>query len=140
MTPQQIELVETSFELVRPIAQQAARLFYARLFEVEPSLKGMFHGDMEEQGRKLMQMIAVAVGSLRRIDQILPTVENLGRRHASYGVREEHYAIVGSALLWTLERGLGEAFTPEVKEAWSAMYGAVAAVMQKGALAMAPAA
>ena len=133
MTSEQIELVQNSFEKIRPNAEEVARLFYGRLFEVAPSLRPLFRGDMEEQGRKLMQMIAFAVGSLRRLEEILPAVEDLGRRHGGYGVRGEHYAVVGSSLMWTLETGLGEAFTPEVSAAWAAMYGVVAETMCKGA-------
>ena len=133
MTPRQIELVQASFKQVQPIAVEAARLFYERLFEIDPSLRPMFRGDLEEQGRKLMQMIGVAVGSLRRLEQIVPAVEDLGRRHAGYGVRDEHYATVAAALLWTLEAGLGEEFTPETRAAWAAMYEVVAAAMKRGA-------
>ena len=133
MTPRQIELVQDSFKLVQPIAVDAARLFYNRLFEIDPSLRPMFRGDLDEQGRKLMQMIGVAVGSLRRLEQVLPAVEDLGRRHAGYGVRDGHYATVAAALLWTLEAGLGESFTAEVRDSWVAMYELVTAAMQRGA-------
>ena len=140
MTSKQIELVQSSFKTVKGIADDAARMFYDRLFEIDPSLRAMFRGDMEEQGRKLMQMIGVAVASLNRLEQILPAVEDLGRRHARYGVRDEHYSKVGAALLWTLQRGLGEAFTPEVCNAWVAMYEAVTAAMRRGTAGMAAAA
>jgi hemoglobin-like flavoprotein len=133
MNSEQIEIVQASFTQVQPIAVDAARLFYSRLFEIDPSLRPMFRGDMDEQGRKLMQMIGVAVGSLRRLEQVLPAVEDLGRRHAGYGVRDEHYATVAAALLWTLEQGLGEAFTPEVRDAWAAMYELVSSAMKRGA-------
>src|SRR5438128_1668487 len=133
MNSKQIELVQSSFKMVQPIADQAARLFYQRLFEIDPSLRPMFRGDMEEQGRKLMQMIGVAVNALRRLDQVLPAVEDLGRRHAAYGVRDEHYETVAAALLWTLATGLGDAFTSEVSDAWVAMYGAVTSAMKRGA-------
>jgi hemoglobin-like flavoprotein len=133
MTPRQIDLVQESFERVQPIAVDAARLFYQRLFETEPSLRPMFRGNIEEQGRKLMQMIGVAVASLRRLEQILPAVEDLGRRHAGYGVQDSHYGTVAAALLWTLEQGLGASFTPEVRGAWAAMYEVVAAAMKRGA-------
>ena len=140
MNSKQIELVQASFKMVQPIADQAAQLFYQRLFELDPSLRRMFRGDMEEQGRKLMQMIGVAVGALRRLDQIVPAVEDLGRKHAGYGVRDEHYETVASALLWTLSTGLGEAFTPEVHDAWVAMYGVVTSAMKRGAASAAEAA
>jgi len=133
MTPRQIELVQASFTNVEPIAAEAARLFYDRLFELDPSLRSMFRGDIEEQGRKLMQIIGVAVASLRQLDRILPAVEDMGRRHAGYGVRDEHYVIVASALLWTLEQGLGSAFTDEVRDSWLAMYDVVTSAMKQGA-------
>jgi hemoglobin-like flavoprotein len=133
MTNLQIELVQSSFESVKPIAEVAADLFYTRLFELDPSLRAMFRTDRAEQGRKLMHMIGMAVKGLSRPEQILPAVEELGRRHACYGVRDEHYATVGAALLWTLEQGLGEAFTPDVRAAWTAVYTLLAGTMQRAA-------
>jgi hemoglobin-like flavoprotein len=129
----QIELVQSSFEAVKPIAEIAADLFYTRLFELDPPLRAMFRTDRAEQGRKLMHMIGVAVKGLSRPEQILPAVEELGRRHACYGVRDEHYATVGAALLWTLEKGLGEAFTPDVRAAWTAVYTLLTETMQRAA-------
>lgn len=129
MTPSDIQLVKTSFAAVAPIADQAAALFYARLFELDPSLRPLFRGDLTEQGKKLMQTLALAVASLDRLDAIVPAVRALGARHAGYGVREEHYATVGAALLWTLERGLGSAFTAEVRAAWTATYTTLANTM-----------
>jgi len=126
MTSQQIDLVQTSFAQVRATPDAVAALFYNKLFELDPSLRPMFRGDLTEQGRKLMQMLSFAVSSLRRLEQIVPAVEDLGRRHASYGVRDQHYATVAAALLWTLEQGLGAGFTPEVKAAWVAMMVCVA--------------
>ena len=133
MTIAQIELIEGSFKKVQPIADQAAQLFYTRLFETNPRLRPLFRGDMVEQGRKLMFMLGVAVASLRRLDQLTPGLEDLGRRHAGYGVQTQDYDTVGSALLWTLEQGLGDAFTPEVESAWGDMYSWVASTMQRGA-------
>src|SRR5215510_7910048 len=119
MNSRQIELVQESFSKVQPIAVEAARLFYQRLFEIDPSLRPMFRGDIEEQGRKLMQIIGVAVGSLHHWDKVCPAVEEMGRRHAGFGVRNEHYETVAAALLWTLEQGLGkENFTGEVRASW----------------------
>ncbi len=129
MTPEQVALVQSSFEKVRPIADTAAQLFYDRLFEIAPEVRPLFTGDMKEQGRKLMTMLATAVASLDKIDKIVPAVQELGRRHASYGVREEHYGKVGEALLWTLERGLGNDFTPDTRDAWAAVYGVLAQTM-----------
>ena len=130
MTPEQITLIQTSFAQVLPIADTAAALFYGRLFELDPSLKPLFKGDMHEQGRKLMTMIRVVVNGLSRLDQLVPAIQELGRRHAGYGVRADHYATVGAALLWTLGQGLGQQFTPEVEAAWAAAYTVLAETMQ----------
>ncbi len=133
MTPAEITLVKDSFRKVQPIADQAAALFYARLFELDPSLRPLFRGDLEEQGRKLMAMISMAVASLDRLDTLVPAVRQLGARHGAYGVRNEHYATVGTALLWTLEKGLGPAFTPEVRAAWTTTYTLLASTMMGAA-------
>ena len=129
MTPAEKSLVQTSFAKVAPIAEQAAALFYGRLFEMDPSLRPLFKGDIREQGRKLMNMIAFCVQGLDALDQLVPAVQGLGKRHAGYGVTDAHYATVGGALLWTLEQGLGPDFTPEVKAAWTETYTALAGVM-----------
>lgn len=129
MNPNEIQLVKDSFRKIVPIADQAAALFYARLFELDPALRELFRGDMLEQGRKLMTMIATAVASLERLDTIMPAVRQLGARHAGYGVEEEHYATVGAALLWTLEKGLGVEFTSAVREAWTSVYSLLANTM-----------
>jgi hemoglobin-like flavoprotein len=131
-------LVQKTFEMVAPIADVAAGLFYGRLFEVDPSLKPLFRGDIKDQGKKLMATIKIAVQSLDRLEALVPVVQALGRRHLAYGVRDEHYDTVGAALLWTLEKGLGEAFTPEVKEAWGIVYGVLAKVMKDAANEVAP--
>jgi nitric oxide dioxygenase len=133
MTPQQIAAVQTSFEAVKPIADTAATLFYERLFTIAPEYRKLFKGDMERQGRMLMGMIGTAVNGLSRPDTILPAVKDLGRRHVNYGVSDKDYGVVGGALLWTLERGLGEAFTPEVREAWTEAYTLLSTVMMSGA-------
>ena len=129
MTPYQISLVQTSFAKVAPIADTAADLFYGRLFEIAPEVRGMFPGDLAEQKKKLMTMLGTVVASLIRLDQLLPAVRALGHRHADYGVTANHFAPVGAALLWTLEQGLGEDFTPEVKEAWTAVYTVMSSLM-----------
>lgn len=129
MNPREIILVQNSFRAVAPIADQAAALFYARLFELDPTLRALFSGDMQEQGRKLMAILGLAVGSLEKLDQILPAVRNLGVRHAGFGVHDGHYATVGAALLWTLEKGLGSAFTEEVRAAWTTVYTTLASTM-----------
>ena len=128
-TTKQVKLVQESFAKVTPIAETAAALFYQRLFELDPSLQLLFHGDMKEQGRKLMAMIAAAVRGLDSLSLLVTAVENLGRRHANYGVSIKDYDTVGDALLWTLRQGLGAAFTPMVAEAWSVVYGVLANTM-----------
>ena len=132
MTNEQIKLVQDSFRQVAPIAETAAQLFYARLFELDPDLELLFKGNLSEQGRKLMQMLGVAVNSLDRLEQLLPVVQSLGARHVSYGVRDKEYDTVGGALLWTVRKGLGEAFTPDVEAAWSDVYVTLASAMQSG--------
>jgi nitric oxide dioxygenase len=123
LTDEDKQLVTTSFIKVSPIAEKAAELFYGRLFEIAPDSKELLkETDMKEQGRKLMQTIATAVCALYRLEQVVPEIKNLGRRHIAYGVKKEQYAIVGEALLWTLEKGLGDDFTPEVKAAWTKVY------------------
>ena len=131
MTPRQIALVQAIWTQVQPLADQAAALFYSRLFTLEPSVKRLFRGDMQDQGRKLMQMISVAVNSLSRLESIVPALHALGRRHAGYGVEARHYSVVGSALIWTLEQGLARNFTKDVEDAWRAAYGVLAATMQQ---------
>lgn len=133
MTPKEIELVQTSFKSVAAISEQAAELFYGRLFELDPSLKKLFKGDMKEQGKKLMATIGVAVASLKNLEKILPTVKALGASHKDYGVRDKDYDTVAEALLWTLEQGLGPAFTPETKKAWTKTYVTLATVMKDAA-------
>ena len=133
MTPQQIELVQTSFKKVVPIAGTAADLFYDGLFEIAPDVRSLFPQDLSEQKTKLMGMLGTAVGSLHQLDTILPAVKELGKRHVGYGVKPEHYALVGGALLWTLEKGLGADFTPEVKTAWTETYTSLAGVMNGAA-------
>lgn len=133
MNTTQITLVQNTFEQVLPISEVAATLFYGRLFELDPSVRHLFKGDMKEQGRMLMQMIGLAVKGLNRPETIIPAVQNLGRRHSGYGVTDGHYATVGAALLWTLEKGLGEGFTPEVREAWVASYDLLSSVMKSAA-------
>jgi len=129
----QIELVQSSWQKVVPVADDAAQLFYVRLFALDPSLRELFRGDMREQGKKLMSMIDFAVKALTRLDSLLPGLRMLGERHGRYGVRDEHYDTVAEALLWTLQKGLGEAFTPEVKEAWVAAYGVLSSTMKDAA-------
>jgi hemoglobin-like flavoprotein len=139
MNANQIQLVQESFEQVKPIAGAAADLFYNRLFEMDPSLRGMFHGNLDEQKRKLMSALTLVVAGLSRPDTILPAVRHLGQKHARYGVEPDHYRTVGAALLWTLEQGLGAAFTPCVADAWGAAYSLLAGEMQAAAYVLEPA-
>jgi hemoglobin-like flavoprotein len=129
MTPQQVALVQASFAQVAPIAEQAAALFYGRLFETMPETRALFHGDMTVQGQKLMGAITTVVTNLDNLGAIVPVAQALAKRHVGYGVRAEHYEPVGAALLWTLEQGLGSDFTPEVGAAWAEAYDALSGVM-----------
>jgi len=129
MNPTQIKLVQDSFAKVAPISEQAAVLFYDRLFEVAPSVRAMFPDDMTEQRKKLMATLAVVVNGLGNLEAILPAASALAKRHVSYGAKAEHYPVVGGALLWTLEKGLGDAWTPEVAEAWTAAYATLSGYM-----------
>lgn len=137
MTPEQIELVTSSWEKVKPISGKAAELFYGKLFELDPGLESLFKGDMVEQGKKLMKMINTAVNGLQNLEAIVPAVQDLGRRHVGYGVEDAHYDTVGAALLWTLEQGLGDAFTEDVKQAWTDTYVLLATTMKDAAAAAA---
>ena len=129
MTPEQIKLVQDSFSKVALISEQAAVIFYDHLFEIAPSVKAMFPADMTEQRKKLMATLAVVVNGLSNLESILPAASALATRHVSYGARPEHYPVVGSALLWALEKGLGEAWTSEVADAWTAAYGTLSSYM-----------
>jgi hemoglobin-like flavoprotein len=140
MTASEIALVRDSFGRIGPPADQVAALFYARLFELDPSLRALFHGDMASQGCKLMQMIGRVIGLLDQPQVIAETLRQLGERHSRYGVRDEHYATVGIALLWTLEKVLGSRFTPAVKSAWTATYALFSRAMMDGAHSAATAA
>lgn len=134
MTPQQIDLIRASFAPLKPMAAQVAEAFYAQLFARDPALRALFRsGDMAQQGERLMQMLSAAIDMLDRPASLNPVLLKLGQRHAGYGVVEAHYASVGAALLDTLAAGLGDSFTPEVRDAWATMYGHVARSMQAGA-------
>ena len=130
---EQKNLVQSTFAAVVPIADTAARLFYVKLFELDPELKSLFKGDMDEQGRRLMTIIGTAVNSLDVLDEIVPVVEDLGKRHVNYGVKDKDYNTVGAALLWTLEQGLDNKFTPDVEEAWTVVYSLLADTMKTAA-------
>src|SRR5271154_5817858 len=129
MTPQQVKAIQESFAKVAPISEQAAALFYGRLFEIAPQVRPLFRGDMIEQGRKLMATLAVVVNGLNNLEAILPAASALAKRHVNYGVKAADYVPVGAALLWTLEKGLGAQWTPEVKAAWTEAYTVLADFM-----------
>lgn len=132
MTPAQKNLVQNTWTLVVPIADTATAMFYERLFEIDPGSRELFQKtDMAEQRLKLLQVLSVAVAGLDDLDRLIPIVENLGRRHAGYGVKDEHYDSVGAALLWTLQQGLGAAWNPETAAAWTEVYGVLSTVMRR---------
>jgi hemoglobin-like flavoprotein len=133
MTPEQISSVQSSWSAVVPIAAQAADLFYDRLFTLDPKLRPLFPDDLGEQKKKLMSMIGRVVSALRTVDSVVPAIADLGRRHAGYGVTEADYATVASALLWTLQQGLGPSWTPDVEESWVAAYTLLSSVMIEAA-------
>lgn len=133
MTPEQKQMVKASWAQVLPIQETAAELFYGRLFDEYPEVQPYFKDDMKEQGRKLMAMLNTAVSGLDNLERLVEPLKALGKTHKGYGVRAEDYDKVGAAFLWTLEQGLGDAFTPEVREAWTATYTTVARVMIDGA-------
>jgi hemoglobin-like flavoprotein len=134
MSPDQKALVQETWHQIAPIADTAASLFYGRLFVIDPSTRPLFAGvDLEKQRQKLIHVLNVVVGALDRIEELVPTIADLGRRHVGYGVRDAHYDSVGEALLWTLEQGLGNAWTAEVKAAWAAAYALLSGVMREAA-------
>ncbi|MGB0712253.1 MAG: globin family protein [Gammaproteobacteria bacterium] len=134
MTPTQVQLIKDSWFKVLPIADKAAALFYGRLFELDPGVKPLFaNSDMKAQGAKLMKSINLVVESLEKLEEIVPAVQEMGVRHVDYGVKDEDYDTVGAALLWTLEQGLGDAFTDETKTAWATAYGVLADTMKAAA-------
>jgi hemoglobin-like flavoprotein len=133
MKTQTVQLVQSSFAQVAAIADTVAPLFYAHLFRRDPSLRPLFRGDMQAQGAKLMQMIAVAVNRLGYPETLVPVLENMGRGHTGYGVVDAHYDTVGAALVDTLADGLGDAFTTDVRAAWIEVYGVIATTMQRAA-------
>ena len=135
MTPHQIQLIRRTFGLVAPIANIVAVAFYKRLFELDPSLRYLFRSDIEEQGTKLIQMLAAAVRLLEKPETLVPVLEDLGRRHVRYGVRDEHYDTVGEALLGMLSDTLGTDFSPEARGAWTSLYNLVATTMKRAAAA-----
>ena len=133
ITPRQIMLVQESFAKVAPISEQAAEIFYSRLFEYDPTLRPMFKKGIKVQGRMLMSALTMAVDSLTNVNGLVPELEKMADRHLTYGVKPEHYTLVGNALLYTLKQGLGEDFTKEVRQAWVDTFRLMATVMKKHA-------
>jgi hemoglobin-like flavoprotein len=129
MTPEQLKAIQGSFAKVAPISEQAAELFYERLFEIAPAVKPLFRGDMKEQDKKLIATLAVVVNGLGNLQSILPAASALAKRHVDYGVKASDYTPVGQALLWTLERGLGPNWTPDLAAAWTTAYTALSDFM-----------
>jgi len=129
MTPDQVKLVQQSFAQVAPIVDTAAEIFYGRLFEIAPAVKPLFHGDLAAQRRKLMAALAAVVAGLSNLPSVLPVASALAKRHVGYGAQPEHYSAVGEALLWTLARGLGPQWTPEVATAWTSAYATLSSFM-----------
>ncbi len=128
-----IQLVQNSWQKVVAIGPQAAALFYQNLFEADPALKPLFKGDLQAQGKKLIEMISVAVSKLTELNVLIPVLQNLGKRHGGYGVQDSHYDTVAAALIKTLAQGLGDDFTPETKGAWVEVYSVMADVMKAAA-------
>jgi hemoglobin-like flavoprotein len=138
MTPEHVRTVQSTWTKVLPIREIAARLFCERLLETDPSLSCLFRGDIRQQGAKLIQVIDAAVNALSRLDRIAPLMQVIGRRYADRGVDDHHFGMVGEALLWTLDKGLGDEFTTKVKDAWATVYGELAATMQEAAVTRRP--
>ena len=139
MTPAQKDLVQSTWAFVVPIADTATAMFYDRLFEIDPGSRGLFQKtDLAQQRLKLLQVLSVAIAGLDDLDRLIPIVEDLGRRHAGYGVKDEHYDSVGVALLWTLQQGLGAAWNAETTAAWAEVYGVLSGVMRRAQKAAAP--
>jgi hemoglobin-like flavoprotein len=121
-------LVQSSFRALLPISDTVARLFYDRLFELAPEVRPLFKGNIDQQGPKLIGMLAIAVKQLERPEDLIPALRELGKRHVDYGVKREHYALVGAAFLWTLRESLGASFTEDVRTAWATTFGFLAGV------------
>ncbi len=132
MTLHQKELVRTSFAKISLIAEETGELFFSRLFEIAPYIRPLFKGEIKEQGKEFMSSLSAVVNDLDTLETVTPVLKKIGREHKSYGITHGHYDIVASALLWTLERGLGRDFTDEVRNAWISMYMLVSGIMKKG--------
>jgi hemoglobin-like flavoprotein len=133
MTPKQIHIVQHTWLRVAPFKKTLARLFYAKLLEIDPGLRNLFQGDMRLQGEKFRRLMGIVVSGLNRLEHLLPVIRGLGKRHAGYGVKGYHSGALGAALLWALERCLRGEFTPQAKDAWTAVYGVLAQTMREAA-------
>ena len=133
MTPEKIHMVQSTFEQLLPLGDAVMALFYSRLFELDPRLRSLFRGDIQEQGHKFMAMVHLAVANLDRPDTVVPMVQALGRRHAAYGVSAEDYETMSAALLWALDKSLGQALTHQARDAWAEFYVALAGTMKAAA-------
>ncbi|NLR90773.1 MULTISPECIES: globin family protein [Flammeovirga] len=138
VSDRQVQLVQETFAMVAPIAEKAAEIFYTKLFDLDPTLKPLFKSDIKEQGKKLMAMLAAAVNGLNDLGALVPVVQDLGKRHVAYQVEDQHYDTVAAALLFTLETGLGDAWTDEVAEAWTTVYTVLATTMKEAAATVEP--
>jgi len=133
MDARKIMLVQQSFEKVAGMGIRAAEIFYAELFAIDPSLRSIFKGSMQEQHKKLLSALDLVVRSLHAPEKIFSSVEKLGVKHLEYGVRPEHYTYVGNALLRTLKKALGREFTPELCDAWTDAFRMLARIMKDAA-------
>ena len=133
MTPEQKALLLASYQRLAPMSETAAQLFYSRLFELDPSLRSLFKSDFRDQSVKFMDMLRVAVAELEHPDKLDRALRELAVRHAGYGVREEHYDMVGESLLWAIEKALGRSAGPELKTAWYDFYEFIADTMKAAA-------
>jgi len=132
ITTTQIELVQSSFQQVQPIAEAAGMLFYERIFTLAPEARALFAEDIRPQALRTMAAVKFAVEGLERLDVVGPYLVKLGARHVRYGVQPEHFDVVGAALMWTLEKGLGDLFTPDVRDAWAAAWNVIVDAMLTG--------
>jgi nitric oxide dioxygenase len=132
LTETQIDLLQSSFGLVRPIAETAGMMFYERIFTLAPGTRALFGDDLPRQARRTMGAVGTVVDGLRQLDDVVPFLVRLGARHVDYGVQPEHFDVVGAALIWTLEQGLGDAFTAPVREAWGVAWQIITDTMLTG--------
>ena len=132
ITPEQVRLVQASFTPLLPMAEAIGEMLYSRIFELAPEARDLFEDDIRPQVKRLMAAVKVAIDGLSRVDEVAPFLVRLGAQHARYDVRPEHFTVGGEALLWTLEQGLGDSFTAELRDAWAAAWDVVAGAMVRG--------